>query len=189
MFKIWFWSLRVLGAVYRRGAMRVATRLHRASLSKVGPGTRFQAGVRFDRPHRVEIGADCYFWSGVGAAGGCESARLRVGDRVHVNLHVLLDTEGGLTLGDDVVISEHAVISTHDHGHNPHSSPVPVSKEIGPDAWIGMRAIILSSCRSIGAGAIIGAGAVVTRNVPAGAIVAGNPARVVGHRAKAEVAA
>jgi len=189
MFKTWFWILRVLGAAYRRGAMRIATRLHRASLAKVGTGTRFQAGVRFDRPHSVEIGADCYFWSGVGAAGGLESAMLRVGDRAQVNRHVLLDTEGGLTLGDDVVISEHAVISTHDHGYDPHSLPVPASKEIGPGAWIGMRAMVLSSCRSIGAGAIIGAGAVVTRDVPAGAIVAGNPARVIGHRDRTEVAA
>ncbi len=189
MFKVWFWILRVASALYRRAAMRVATRLHRASLAQVGAGTRFQAGVRFDYPQRVEIGTDCYFWTGVGAAAEGENAFLIVGDRVQVNRHVLLDTVGGLRLGDDVVISEYAVIATHDHGHDAHSRPLPVPKSIGPGVWVGMRAIVMPSCRSIGADAIIGAGAIVTRDVPAGAIVAGNPARMIGQRARREVAA
>jgi virginiamycin A acetyltransferase len=51
--------------------------------------------------------------------------------------------------------------------------------EIGHDAWIGARVIILKGCARIGIGAAIGAGAVVTRDVPDFALVAGNPARVV----------
>lgn len=189
MFRALFWILRIMAALRRRIGMRLATRLHRASLAKVGLGTRMQAGVRFDRPERVEIGADCFFWTGVGAAAEGEHAFLKIGDRVQVNQHVHLDTVGGLTLCDDVLVSESAAIMTHDHGLDPHAVPTPVPKVIGPGVWVGMRAVVLPSCRSIGAGAVIGAGAIVTQDVPAGAVVAGNPARVIGQRQGQEVAA
>jgi acetyltransferase-like isoleucine patch superfamily enzyme len=57
---------------------------------------------------------------------------------------------------------------------------VPLS--VGADVWIGARALILPGCRSIGVGAVVGAGAVVNRDVPAFAVVVGNPARVVKMR-------
>ena len=53
---------------------------------------------------------------------------------------------------------------------------------IGNDVWIGVNVTILSKCHNIGNGAIIGAGSVVTRDVPAYAIVAGNPAKVIRYR-------
>ena len=54
--------------------------------------------------------------------------------------------------------------------------------EIGNDVWIGNRAIILGKVRSIGNGAVIGAGAVVTKDVPAYTVVGGNPARILKYR-------
>lgn len=54
--------------------------------------------------------------------------------------------------------------------------------EIGHDAWIGSRAIITVGCERIGIGAVVGAGAVVTKNVPDFAIVAGNPAKLIRYR-------
>lgn len=189
MFRTGFWVLRLAGVVWRRISQWCATRLHRASLAKVGSGSRFQSGIRFDRPSRVEIGRNCFFWHGVGASAEGDHAFLHIGDRVQVNKDVLLDTTGGLTLGDDVLISEGAVLYTHDHGLDALSTPSLCSKVIAQDVWIGMRAVILPSCRWIGAGAVIGAGAIVTRDVPAGAIVAGNPARIIRYRAAIEVAA
>ena len=56
------------------------------------------------------------------------------------------------------------------------------SLEISADAWIGANAIILPGCRRIGRGAVVAAGAVVTRDVPDYALVAGNPARVIRYR-------
>ncbi len=189
MFRLCFWILRMAAAVWRRLANGCATRLHRASLAQVGPRSRFQAGIRFDRPDRVRMGADCMVWRGVGAAAEGDDAALNIGDRVQINRDVLLDMTGGLTLGDDVLVSEQAVIYTHDHGLDPRAAPVSLPKIIACDVWIGVRAVVLPSCRMIGAGAVIGAGAIVTRDVPAGAIVAGNPARIIGYRAATEVAA
>lgn len=53
---------------------------------------------------------------------------------------------------------------------------------IGNDVWIGQGVLITAKCQSIGDGAVIGAGSVVTKDVPAYAIVAGNPARVIRFR-------
>lgn len=170
---------RLASAAGRRIGLRLATRMHRATLAAVGPGTRFQPGVRFARPAIVTVGADCYFWRGCAASAELIGAPLVIGDRVQINRDVHLDTTGGLVIGDGALISEGAMIYTHDHGCDPRAVPAPLPKIIGPDVWIGARAVILPQCRRIGAGAIIAAGAVVTRDVPAGAVMGGNPARVL----------
>jgi acetyltransferase-like isoleucine patch superfamily enzyme len=59
--------------------------------------------------------------------------------------------------------------------------------EIGHDAWIGENALVTPGCSRIGNGAIVGAGAVVTKDVPDFAIVAGNPAKLIRYRFTPEV--
>lgn len=90
-------------------------------------------------------------------------------------------------IGKGVMVAANVAIYSYDHGMAPD---LPISKQsltakgpvtIGNDAWIGTGAIILSGV-TIGEGAVVAAGAVVTKDVPAGSIVAGNPARVVKHR-------
>lgn len=54
--------------------------------------------------------------------------------------------------------------------------------EIGADAWIGAQVVITSSCRRVGIGAVVGAGSVVTRDVPDFAVVVGAPARIARYR-------
>ena len=58
--------------------------------------------------------------------------------------------------------------------------------DISSDVWIGARAIILPGCKRIGHGAIIGAGSVVTKDVPDYAIMGGNPAKVIKYRKNIE---
>jgi acetyltransferase-like isoleucine patch superfamily enzyme len=58
---------------------------------------------------------------------------------------------------------------------------------VSDDIWIGHNAIILPSVTSIGRGAVIGAGSIVTKNVPAYAVVAGNPAKLIKYRFSPEI--
>ena len=90
-----------------------------------------------------------------------------------------------ITIGDRVWVGANTVISDTDfHPLDPArrradplaANTAPIS--IADDVFIGMHALILKGV-SIGAGAVIAAGSVVTRDVPAGSVVAGNPARVI----------
>ena len=65
-------------------------------------------------------------------------------------------------------------------GHQPSEPKTPL--EIGDDVWIGARVMILPGCRNIGKGVIVGAGSVVTKDIPDYAIVGGNPAKVLKYR-------
>jgi acetyltransferase-like isoleucine patch superfamily enzyme len=79
-------------------------------------------------------------------------------------------------------------LSTHPFFYDPRlgllkDNPLPRGElVIGHDVWIGVNAVILPGCRRIGTGAVIGAGAIVTKDVDDFAIVAGNPAKTIKHR-------
>lgn len=59
--------------------------------------------------------------------------------------------------------------------------------DIGHDVWLGANAVILPGCNLIGTGAVVGAGSIVTKDVPPFSIVAGNPARIIGYRFSEEI--
>jgi acetyltransferase-like isoleucine patch superfamily enzyme len=109
---------------------------------------------------------------------------LSVGHHTVVNRNCRLDARGGLTIGANVSISPECYLITA--SHDPHSptfagATKPVAVIIEDFVWLGVRAMVLPGV-TIGRGAVVGAGAVVSRDVPPMAIVVGNPARVIGHR-------
>lgn len=79
-------------------------------------------------------------------------------------------------------ISTHPFFYNKEMGYVAEDSIELFPLTIGHDAWIGSHAIILPGCKSIGIGAVVGAGAVVTKDVPDFAIVGGNPAKLIRHR-------
>lgn len=94
----------------------------------------------------------------------------------------------GARLGYGVIVGPHCVFFKENRAADDLSIPVgahgttPINLPVVEDlAWVGERVLVLQG-RRIGKGAIVGAGAVVTRDVPPYAIVGGNPARVIGHR-------
>ncbi len=127
-------GLRATKAVLRRIGTRLATRLHCATLGALGSGSVMQAGVSFAPPGNVRIGSGCYFWRGVHASSEEQTGVLEIANRVQINLDVHLDFTGDLRIAEDVLISEGAVLYTHDHGLDPRSKPAVLPKTVDRDA-------------------------------------------------------
>lgn len=172
--------LHLADRIYRWIENSISNILYRSIVASVGKRTRFQRSIWIAKPGSVFIGSDCLIAHKVIMGTEISGSRISIGDRVQINANCLIDHSGGITIGDDVLISQDVIIYTHDHGLDPRSEPMPFAKEISNGAWIGVRAIILPGCTRVGARAIVGAGAIVTCDVPDGAIVAGNPARIIG---------
>lgn len=174
--------IRLIGKISLLIIGVVNTFIYRVACRSVGKGSRFHQGIWIGEPRVVEIGENCFLGRGLIASSELVGKTLKIGDRVQINSDVRLDHTGGLTIGNGTLISEQVIIYSHDHGLDPRSKPIAIEKTIGVDVWIGARAIVMPGCREIGDRAIIGAGALVTHDVPEGAIVAGNPARIIKKR-------
>ena len=105
---------------------------------------------------------------------------IKIGKNVFINACCRFQDQGGIEIGDGSLIGHNTTIATLNHDFNPakrqNLTPSPV--KIGKNVWIGSDCTILPGV-IIGDGAIIGAGSVVTKSVPANAIAVGNPARVI----------
>lgn len=116
---------------------------------------------------------------------------VRIGRRSAVGVDCFIHGGGGVTIGRDVLLGPGVRIFSENHDFALRGVPIieqgetPAAVEIGDDVWIGAGATVLAGAR-IGTGAIVAAGAVVRGDVEPYSIVAGVPARVVGHRGDAE---
>lgn len=105
---------------------------------------------------------------------------LHFGKDVFVNAGCSFQDQGGIWIGNRALIGHNVVFASLNHDENPADRATlhPKSIRVGDDVWIGSSAVILQGV-TIGEGAIVAAGAIVTKDVPARHIVAGNPARVI----------
>lgn len=116
-------------------------------------------------------------------------SRIHLGDNVYIGEGAHLSASEGIFIGNGVTIGPALMVIGGDHkfdvvGSNIHEAKMGGVNEriiVEDDVWIGARVTLLKNAR-IGEGAIIGAGAVVTRYVPPYTIYAGNPARMIGTR-------
>jgi len=147
-------------------------RLAQGARLTVGHGSIVEASIRFDRP----------------------GAAVCIGERTFIGASTLICAEA-IDIGDDVLVSWGCTIVDHDShslvwqnrrrdvdnwfaGSKDWASVERSEVRIGNKAWIGFNVIVLKGV-SIGEGAIVGAGSVVTRDVPPYTVVAGNPARPI----------
>jgi acetyltransferase-like isoleucine patch superfamily enzyme len=166
-------------------------------------GATIGAGVTISNPDDVTIARNTHIGNGVRILG-----QVSIGENTKIRPHVLLDGRhgsisigsnssindncviygmGGLVIGNDVRIAAHTVIVSGNHNFDDPDTPIrlqgvtfaPIS--VGDDTWIAANVTILAGVE-IGNGCVVGAGAVVTKSLPAYSIAVGNPARIIRKR-------
>ena len=118
-------------------------------------------------------------------------AGIEIGDNVCINHHTTITGRGSLKIGNFVMIGQNCSILTGSHGFADSTKPMmfqgqicgPI--EIGDDVWLGANVVVLPNVK-IGRGAIVGANAVVTEDIPEFAIVGGVPAKLIRYRFSGE---
>jgi acetyltransferase-like isoleucine patch superfamily enzyme len=105
---------------------------------------------------------------------------LRIGKNVFFNSGVKIQDQGGVIIEDGALIGHNVVIATLDHSLDPEcrGNLMPAHIHIGRNVWVGANATICKGV-TIGDGAVIAAGAVVTKDVPAGTVYGGVPAKFI----------
>ena len=111
---------------------------------------------------------------------------ITVGKNVFINSGCRFQDQGGITIGDGALIGHNAVLTTLNHDFSPErrTSMHPAPVVIGKNVWLGASVTVVPGV-TIGDNAVIAAGAVVTKDVPAGTIAAGVPAKVLSELDKA----
>lgn len=155
------------GNIFFKWIRRVRTWFGSLILDSCGKGANIEKGVNFGFGRGIKLGN-------------------------HSGLGVNCKVRGPLEIGDDVMMGPDVIILTHSHGTartdipmrlQSKDAPTPQKVTIKDDVWIGTRVIILPGV-TIGQGSIIGAGAVVTKDVPAYSVVGGVPAKILKYRKK-----
>lgn len=116
-----------------------------------------------------------------------ETSKITFGKSVVLDKEVMIDYTAPVTIGNHVTVSEGAKIFTHNHSIDDnidiqYSQIIKHALVIEDYVWIGANAIVLPTVKKIGYGAVIAAGAVVTKEVKAYEVVGGNPAKLIKTR-------
>jgi acetyltransferase-like isoleucine patch superfamily enzyme len=157
-----------------------------SDFARIGQGVIFEPGVLVFHPENVELGDNVYVGHGA-ILKGYYKGRMRVGDHTWIGQGAFIHSAGDVTIGRTVGIAPYVKVLTSFHREAGREVPILDSPiELAPvviedDSDVGIGAILLPGV-TIGRGAQVGAGAVVTRDVPAYAVVAGNPARLLRYR-------
>lgn len=140
--------------------VRERGRIRMGKGTRIAPNASLRNGLRITMGRECRVGERCYLWAG--------------------------DSTGRIQLGDGVSLAPEVFITASNYGFK---AGIPFRQQpkrernvvIGNDVWLGTRVVVTAGV-TIGDGCIIGAGAVVTRDLPPGSIAAGVPARVIGKR-------
>ncbi len=182
------------------------------ALAKMSPQGYISPGAVVCHPN-LSMGRHIFLGQGVTIFGRSGTDSVQLGDEVAINKDTIIESghgghlaigarttiqprcqisayKGDIRIGEDVQIAPHCAFYPYNHGMSPD---VPMQQQplttkggitIEDDVWLGYGVIVLDGVR-IGKGAIVGAGSVVNKDIPAASIAVGNPARVVKNRSEA----
>lgn len=168
--------LRAIAARLRARAWSFCLQFECGRSVGFGPGVT----VNLDPGARLIVGADTYVASGV-YLHVAHGATLRIGSDSFIGNNCVIMAKQEISIGDGAAIAEHVSIRDHDHvlGQRPLTGGLDVAPvHVGDDVWLASKATVTRGV-AVGNGAVVAAGAVVTRDVVARTIVAGVPARLI----------
>jgi acetyltransferase-like isoleucine patch superfamily enzyme len=165
----------------------VCTAATRRMVSEAGTDLWVKGLPRIYNGHNIALGAfvviDHHVELGTGRDG-----QLVIGNGVLISQHTIINASTEITIADQTWFGPRCYILDSNHGiapGKPFSQQPRVASpiSIGADVWVGTGSVILSGV-TVGDGAVVAAGSVVTRDVPSGALVGGVPARFIRWRIK-----
>jgi acetyltransferase-like isoleucine patch superfamily enzyme len=179
---------RMLNAKYARlvlrlglWKLRLGRRLRLDGLAFIGPGCRLQVG----RHAVLELGR--WSWIGDGCKIRCHEGSVSFGAKSVMGQECTISSFQRVSIGRECVIADRVMLIDFDHGVVDVETPIrrqgiyKRDVRVGHNVWIGYGACVLRGS-TVGDNAVVGANAVVTGEVPANAVVAGVPARVIRMR-------
>jgi len=181
---------RMLNVPYARLLGRY---LRRRLLSRAGWRWRTDGLVFFGKrlelqiARRGEIRFGRFVWIGDGSKIRCHEGEVEIGAKTVMGQECTISAYRRVRIGEQCVIADRAMFIDFDHGVVEVERPIRVQGiymrdvEVGSNVWIGYGACILRGV-SVGDNSIVGTNAVVTKDVPANAVVAGSPARIIRMR-------
>lgn len=145
-------------------------------------------------PHNtedIEIESPCALDRGVvllSAGEPLPHPRIQIGAHTYINRNTFLDAILSIAIGQHCAIGPGCYITDHDHGQDPTLPPLQqamIAKptKLGDRVWLGANVTVLKGV-TIGNDTIVGAGSVVTKDLPQGAIAVGVPAKVIRYRSQ-----
>jgi acetyltransferase-like isoleucine patch superfamily enzyme len=182
----------LLNQVYRV-RMRFWTGCYTPFLGVIGLGSRIEKVSFLRNPHRIFLGRNVFIGHSARIetftqhGGEVYSPTITIGDGTTIEPYSHIGAAAAVTIGCSVVMASRIYITDHDHTYDDPDRSVGLQPlriapvEIGDFVWLGENVMVLKGV-TIGHHAIIGAGSVVTRDIPPYAIAAGSPARVIRMR-------
>ncbi len=173
---------RLLGRYLRRRFFTAAGRRWRTN----GP-IFFGRGLELQIAPGALVEFGRFVWLGDGTKVRCHEGRVEIGTKTVIGQECTISAYKRVRIGEQCVIADRAMFIDFDHGVVEVERPIRTQGiykrdvEVGSNVWIGYGACILRGV-SVGDNAIVGTNSVVTRDVPANAVVAGIPARVIRMR-------
>ncbi len=206
LFSIVLWPFAGLSCLCGRLKFVITEAWWKCRLGKCG-SPLWMGCAKVVSARNVEVGSACTFEDGVLLSSGRAGGGIKIGDGVHIRRGTTLYTgdgpkgsiaigngtminyncsllgDGGITLGNNVLVSPGVVITSFQHGFSDLSKPiVEQAPKLAPvviedDVYIGSNAVLCPGVR-IGRGAVVGAGAIVTRDIEGASVAFGVPAQV-----------
>jgi acetyltransferase-like isoleucine patch superfamily enzyme len=181
------------GMLNHRYARLLWRYLWRRLLTSAGRRWRTSGPVFFGRRLEIQIGRKGeirfgrFVWIGDGSKIRCHEGTVEIGEKTVIGQECTISAYQRVRIGEQCVIADRAMFIDFDHGVVEVERPIRVQGiykrdvEVGSNVWIGYGACVLRGVR-VGDNAIVGTNSVVTRDVPANAVVAGIPAKIIRMR-------